>query len=334
MMQVLIDSLVRQAMVMIARLATTRGRRAPLSQVADQVFANLASELQSHGLGRKVIADMFGLTLRAYHYKVQRLSESATDRGRTLWEAVVEYLESKPMASRAQVQQRFSRDDSAGVISVLNDLVSSGIAFSTGEGSATHYRLLEPQELRTASNSTEALATVAWVLIHRYGPLSRSELSRHLPTTKDQALQEALVLLESRGRLKRELLNNEEHYESDQCVIRIDEPEGWEAAVLDHFQAVANTICAKAEVIERTLTFEEPVGGSTFHFDVEADHPLRDEVLGLFARVRREALALRERVDAQRSGLQPKQRITFYVGQHVVRDENTSETEKTDENHA
>jgi hypothetical protein len=36
---------------------------------------------------------MFGLALRSYQQKVQRLSESATDRGLTLWEAVHAHIQ-------------------------------------------------------------------------------------------------------------------------------------------------------------------------------------------------------------------------------------------------
>ena len=39
---------------------------------------------------------MFGLALRSYQQKVQRLSESVTDHGRTLWEALHDYLQQKP----------------------------------------------------------------------------------------------------------------------------------------------------------------------------------------------------------------------------------------------
>ena len=80
----LIDAIVRQTMVLIAQLATTSGSRAPLARVANQVFRDLLDGLQTRGLGRRVIADMFGPALRCYHAKVRRLSESRTERGRSL----------------------------------------------------------------------------------------------------------------------------------------------------------------------------------------------------------------------------------------------------------
>jgi len=78
----LIDAVVRQTTVLIAELATSRGLRAPLAHVADQVFIELTRELEAQGVSRKVSADMFGMALRTYQRKVQRLEESATERGR------------------------------------------------------------------------------------------------------------------------------------------------------------------------------------------------------------------------------------------------------------
>jgi len=65
----LIDSIVRQTMVLIAQLSTASGNRSPLSHVADRVFLDLVAELERQRLGKKVIADMFGLALRSYQQK-------------------------------------------------------------------------------------------------------------------------------------------------------------------------------------------------------------------------------------------------------------------------
>ena len=83
----LIDAVVRQTTVLIAQLATTGGVRAPVAHLANQVFLDLAREFESQGVSRKVSADMFGMALRAYLRKIQRLTESSTEHGRSLWEA-------------------------------------------------------------------------------------------------------------------------------------------------------------------------------------------------------------------------------------------------------
>ena len=76
----LINAIVRQTTILIAQLATSGGLRAPLATVASQVFLDLVSELERQRVSRKVSADMFGLGLRTYRRKIQRLSASVTDR--------------------------------------------------------------------------------------------------------------------------------------------------------------------------------------------------------------------------------------------------------------
>ena len=62
----LISAIVRQTTVLVARLSTTGGVRSPLGRVADQVFVGLVEELERQGVGKKVVADMFGMALRSY----------------------------------------------------------------------------------------------------------------------------------------------------------------------------------------------------------------------------------------------------------------------------
>jgi hypothetical protein len=44
---------------------------------------------------------MFGLALRGYQRRLQRLTESATDRSRSLWEADLEHVSSGQVRTRA-----------------------------------------------------------------------------------------------------------------------------------------------------------------------------------------------------------------------------------------
>ncbi|HTV25017.1 MAG TPA: hypothetical protein VMG12_40265, partial [Polyangiaceae bacterium] len=111
----LIDAIVRQTTILIAQLATLGGGRAQLAHTANQVFLDLSAALREHGVGSKVIADMFGLALRTYQERVRRLSESQTMRGRSLWEAVLEHIEARGPILRADVLGRFGRDDLGAV---------------------------------------------------------------------------------------------------------------------------------------------------------------------------------------------------------------------------
>jgi hypothetical protein len=99
---VLIDSIVRQVTVLIAQLATAGGVRAPVAHLANQVFVQLARELESQGVSRKVSADMFGMALRAYVRKVRRLSEAESEPGITLWQAVLEFIRAQNMVPRSR----------------------------------------------------------------------------------------------------------------------------------------------------------------------------------------------------------------------------------------
>ena len=99
----LIDAIVRQTTVLVAQLATAGGGRPQLAHTANKVFLDLVDSLKEQGLTSKVIADMFGLALRTYHSKIERLSESRTIRGRSLWEALLEYIESKGPVHRTDV---------------------------------------------------------------------------------------------------------------------------------------------------------------------------------------------------------------------------------------
>src|SRR5512136_570331 len=85
--QLLIEYIVRQTTVLLAQLSTAAGVRAPLAHVADQVFLDLAREIEAQGVRRKVVADMFGLALRSYQLKVQRLEDSACVEP-SLWQQV------------------------------------------------------------------------------------------------------------------------------------------------------------------------------------------------------------------------------------------------------
>jgi hypothetical protein len=149
--QLLIDPIVRQTMVLIAQLSTVDGVRSPLSHVADEVFVNLVRELESQGVGKKVIADMFGLALRSYRQKVQRLRESVTTRGVTLWGAVHAFLAERESATRAEILAHFKHDEEATLRSILNDLVESGLVLRSGRGRDTRYRTATPRSSRSSA---------------------------------------------------------------------------------------------------------------------------------------------------------------------------------------
>ena len=174
--QILIDAIVRQTTVLIARLSTVEGVRSPLGHIANEVFVGLVAELENQGVSKKVIADMFGMALRSYRQKVQRLGESVTARGVTLWTPC---SASSPNAARRAARELFAQfqyDDEASVRGILNDLVESGLIVRSGRGDDTRYRIATAEELRdlgafAESRPQDAHAALVWVQIYREGPM-------------------------------------------------------------------------------------------------------------------------------------------------------------------
>ena len=90
--KLMVDAIVQQTTLLIAQLSTNAGVRAPLAHFADQVFLSLSREIEAQGVKRKVVADMFGMALRGYQKKTQRAAASASQQGKTLLEAILEFV--------------------------------------------------------------------------------------------------------------------------------------------------------------------------------------------------------------------------------------------------
>lgn len=327
----LIDAVVRQTTILVAQLATAGGARGALGHTANQVFLELSQELRRQGLNNKLIADLFGLSLRTYHNKVKRLSESTTDRGRPLWNAVLDFVQQQGAVARGEVAMRFCRDDEATVKSVLNDLVEVGLVFSKGRGDATVYRAASAAELDVGPRADEsgALDSLVWIAIARHSPLRRDELLELAQLSPEQA-DAALLRLERDGRIERRRDDGAETYSSAQCIIPLGQAAGWEAAVFDHYQAVVTAICSKLDLGNARSERGEHIGGSTYSFEVWPGHPLHDEALGLLQELRDRAATLRARVREVNGTLQRPalgvRRIVSYVGQNVIDAQDTTET--------
>ena len=201
--RLLIDAIVRQTTVLIAHLSTAAGIRAPLAHVADEVFLHLAAEIEAQGVGRKVVADMFGLALRSYQKKVQRLNESSTERETSLWEALLALIQREGSISRADAQVRFGRDGELAVASVLKDLVGSGLVSVMGRGLAARYSPTSEQdrERLLADADFDALVDLAWLAIYR-GATSEAEVAGNLRMSEEQARRIIEQLIAS-GRVER-----------------------------------------------------------------------------------------------------------------------------------
>lgn len=314
--ELLIHAIVRQTTILIGQLATSGGARAPLAQVATQVFLDLVRELERQGVSRKVSADMFGLGLRTYQRKIQRLAESSTDRGRSLWIAVFDYIQGRGAAVRADVLLHFANDDETLVRSVLYDLCESGLVFTTGAGASLQYHVTPEEELfrLRQARRQEGLDELVWALIYREGPLTHAAL---IEQHADQAdLDAALARLVAEGRVVFAAADGT--YRASTLVIPLGSPSGWEAAVFDHFKALVNTVTGRLRAGRAAPHLRDRVGGSTYSVEVWPGHPLEEEAYGTLSRLRSELGDLRRRIEEHNASAAPPSdvtSVTFYVGQ-------------------
>jgi hypothetical protein len=331
--QLVIDAIVRQSMVLIAQLSTVDGARSPLSHVADEVFVSLVKELENQGLGKKVIADMFGLALRSYRQKVQRLNESVTTRGVTLWGAVHGFLAERDSATRVEILEHFQHDEEAMVRSILNDLAESGLVCRSGRGKDTHYRVATTEELEelgtsASVNSEQTNEALVWVHVCREGPLRKDRLSGLMPIPQS-FVDDALARLIADDRIRVETRPDGEWYATDHCLIPIGEAAGWEAALVDHHRAVVAALAAKVGSGRHTSATNDEVGGTTLSYDLWPGHPKEREARELLATTRARIIALWDEVEAYNranpaEGGEERVRpysVTFYCGQYLIEEE-------------
>jgi hypothetical protein len=321
--RLLIDAIVQQTTVLIAQLSTAAGLRSPLAHVADQVFLSLAQEIERQGVSRKVVADMFGLALRTYQRKVQRLEESHSASGRTLWEGILEYITEHAPVRRESVLARFRNDEELAVVAVINDLVMSGLVYSSGRGDTAVYGITSDADRKALSrdDAVDALALLLWGRIFRSPGISTAAL---IATTRAEEidLRGALERLLADGRVTRDGDSDEAALHSAAFVIPVGAPQGWEAAVFDHYQALANGVSANLQLRAKGVPPNDLVGGTTLHFGIHPGHPFEAQVLGTLRRVRAELHAFWDEVAAYNRehpiADEAATRVTFYFGQSVT----------------
>ena len=321
--KLLIDAIVHQTTVLIAQLSTASGIRAPLAHVADQVFLELSREIEAQGVSRKVAADMFGLAIRTYQKKVQRVTESVVAHERTLWQSLLEHLQARGSCARRELLESFEREDAIVVGSLLNDLVSSGLVYKTGAGETTIYGVTREQDLLQAlrEQRREALPPLLWILVYRSDGATLAGLHEQLKVD-DEELLEGLATLETQGRVRREGDGEGARYYAETFLVPVDSSVGWEAAVFDHFQTVVRAIGTKVQRGATRSSRDAVDGGATLSFDIHPQHPHAEEVLGLLKQVRALANELWDRVqrhnEAHGIPEEGRSEVSFYFGQCVT----------------
>ncbi len=321
--QVLIDAIVRQTTVLIAQLATSGGLRAPLADIAGQVFLQLAEELSQQGVSRKVSADMFGMALRTYRRKLTRVREGE-ERGQSLWQAVLDFTSKGKLATRREIVERFGDDEEGILGAVLRDLTDSGLLFASGTGDATVYRRTDEHEIEAmhATSDERGLEDLLWAFIYRSGPLSRDELTKQHDPARAQA---AVARLLASGRVREHIREGRALLTAGEFVVPLGATHGWEAAVYDHYQALVQTICQRLASLGAHAG--PTTGGSTYTLDVWPGHPHEAEALGWLARTRVGTGELRAKIEAYNAAnpRPPELRhVVLYAGQCVLEEDGGS----------
>jgi hypothetical protein len=204
---------------------------------------------------------------------------------------------------------------------LLNDLVDSGLVYRSGSGVTAVYGIT-PEADRLdgeTANQVATLTNLLWLILATRGDQDRAELERHLHVPKevfDQALDELLFS----GRAKAFSEGGRTVYAAESFFIPVGSEQGWEAAVCDHYGAVATAIATKINSPQSRA--DDNVGGSTHRFSVYPGHPFRDEVQSLLRRTRAHVDELWSRVHEynQRHPLpEDAEKVTFYYGQSTTR---------------
>lgn len=321
--RLLIDAVVRQTTLLIAQLATSAGIRAPLAHLADQVFLELAREIEQQGVSKKVAADMFGIALRSYQRKVGRLRESASVSEKTLWQGVLEYVRKHGTTPRAQLLTAFRRDAAEDVAAVLGDLVANGLLYCSGRGKHAIYGATTDSDQRAllSSRGEETLLHLVWLALAEPPGLARKELAQRF-ADHDASLDQILARLIADGRIQEVRGQEGSRYRASTVHIPVGSEVGWETAVLDHFRAVCTALCAKLQRGGAASADSRLIGGTTLTFELYDGHPFEQEIKGLLERVRTDVLSLFHRVAAHNTA-QPIDervlaRVVFYVGQNFI----------------
>ena len=234
-------------------------------------------------------------------------------------------MRGKEHVTRREVADHFAKDDEDALGSVLHDLVTSGLVYSSGQGRSTVYQATAENAFAALVNETsaESVQSMVWALVYHQPGVSAAELAERL-RLEPELVARAIRGLTAEGRL-RVVEPTEQRLEAATLVVPVDSETGWEAAVFDHFQAMVSAIGQKVRRGALRSRRSDRVGGATITFDLCAGHPLEHETLGLLERVRGDVNALWERVCAHNAAHpipeEERVRVRFYFGQSVIGNE-------------
>jgi hypothetical protein len=208
---------------------------------------------------------------------------------------------------------------------VLNDLTNSGLCYRSGRAQDAVYRIAAVADFAAHDDEhrAEAEEYLVWLAAYRQGPASVTEIAETL-SLPAATCERALERLLQEGRVREQRDADGKRYVSERFEVPVGSEGGWEAAVLDHFQAMVGAICAKLRAGASRSQHSDATGGGTYTFGVWPGHPFEEEARSVLPRVRELVNDLRERIDrhnASAVGPAMQTPVVFYMGQYVKADE-------------
>jgi hypothetical protein len=231
--------------------------------------------------------------------------------------------------------RRFAGDDAEVVAGVLRDLAQSGLVYRAGRGDGARYRIAEEADFAGEEAASEAAREhLVWLTVYRNAPATEASIAAATRLGAD-ACRAALESLIGSGRVVETRNAAGVTYAADRFEVPIGASNGWEAAVLDHFQAVVTAIIAKLGRGPLRGPDKDLVGGSTWSLDVWQGHPFEQEAKALLKKVRASVEDLRDRIDAHNAASPhagARQRVVFYAGQNVRDGAGSGDSDSDDQN--
>jgi hypothetical protein len=199
------------------------------------------------------------------------------------------------------------------------------------------YRIADAADFsrQEGASRREGEEYLVWLAIFRQGPLTLQQVADALKLSETDC-KHAIDRLLGEGRVRalpaaQDGQNPQDahdgrgtRYASERFDVPVGAEGGYEAALLDHFQALVAAICVKLRAGAARSQADDATGGGTYTFAVWPGHPLEDEARSLLPRVRALVNDLRERVDRHNTGIEhptAQAPVVFYMGQYVQSDD-------------
>lgn len=340
-LDILIDALGAQFGRLVARLVLATGARPSLAHLGDLVTHHVAEAMRTGGLGPRAVADIFDSTPRTLTRRRRQWTAGPArreHRRRTVRRQILDRLIAAEADGQATLPWSALDDLDAGPVrrtAVLAELIREGIVYRVGVGARGRIGLSRPPELlieRGADDPTVPEAMVVVALL-RDEPTTVAALCRS--TGLEAEVVEACLAalerderVESVGRIRgEERVGAGARWRTvaPQVVDARGDglPDGWQTALFDHFESVVTLMASRLGDMPAPPAPRAADGAlSTYVFDVRSrdSEPIDLEASGLLSAVRRDASALRLRLDARNveraHDVEDGEKIVFYAGRY------------------